>query len=185
MNLIVKTTNYHRKSIRLKDYDYSQAGAYFVTICTNDKGCAFGEINDGEMHLNDIGKIVESEWMKTGEIRKNVLIDEFFVMPNHLHGIIIIIDMDNGRGMARHAPTRPRTFGKPIANSLSSIIGSFKSAATKHINQLRNSPGNPVWQRNYFERIIRNEKEWNRIREYIISNPFNWVINNENPQNWN
>ena len=93
----MKTTNYHRKSIRLKDYDYSQAGAYFVTICTNDKGCAFGEINDGEMHLNDIGKIVESEWMKTGEIRKNVLIDEFFVMPNHLHGIIIIIEIDNGR----------------------------------------------------------------------------------------
>ena len=182
---MVVLTHEHRKSIRLKDYDYSQAGAYFVTICTNDKGCAFGEINDGEMHLNDIGKIVESEWMKTGEIRKNVLIDEFFVMPNHLHGIIIIIEIDNGRGMARHDPTRPRTFGKPIANSLSSIIGSFKSAATKHINQLRNCPGNQERQRNSFERNNPNEKERNRIREYILSNPFNWVINNENPQNWN
>ena len=101
--MIAKTTKYHRKSIRLKNFNYSQAGAYFVTICTYDKEGVFGEIINGEMNLNDIGKIVELEWMKTSEIRKNVILDLFVIMPNHLHGIIIIIEIDNGRGMARHA----------------------------------------------------------------------------------
>jgi len=178
--MIVKTTKHDRKSIRLKDYDYSQAGSYFVTICTNDKGCVLGEIINGEMHLNDIGRIVESEWMKTGKIRKNVILDSFVIMPNHLHGIIFIIEMDNGRGTVHRAPTTEQ-FAKPTSNSIPTIIRSFKATATKQINQLRNSPGNPVWQRNYFERVIRNEKELNRIREYINSNPYNWNEDNNNP----
>ena len=124
MSLIVKTSKHHRKSIRLKGYDYSQAGAYFVTICTGDQGCALGEIINGEMHLNDIGKIIKSEWMKTGKIRKNVILDSFVIMPNHLHGIVIIVEIDNGRGMARHAPT----YSNQTNQSIKEFSGKFSLA---------------------------------------------------------
>jgi putative transposase len=118
----------------------------------------------------------------TGDIRPNAEMDEYVVMPNHFHGIVILNAGNICRGMARHAPTR-RQFAKPIANSLSTIVGAFKSAATKSINMSRNTPGMPVWQKNYFERVIRNEKELFRIREYIRLNPVQWDIDEENPAN--
>ncbi len=174
--------NHHRHSVRLKGYDYSSAGAYFITICAWNRECIFGEIIDGEIKLNDYGKAVQQEWMRTGDIRPNIELDENVIMPHHFHGIVIINAGNICRGMARHAPTG-RQFAKPITNSLSTIVGAFKSAATKSINISRNTYGMPVWQRNYFERVIRNENELFRIREYVRFNPVKWDMDEENPVN--
>lgn len=174
-----------RHSIRLKDYDYSSEGGYFVTMCVKNRECLFGEIVDGTMRLNDLGKIVDECWRAIPDHFPNVETDEFVVMPDHVHGIIIIVDGQNSVGApqfvgAQHAvplqnniPQREQ-FGKPTHGTLPTIIRSFKSATTKKINETRNSPGESVWQRNYFERIIRNEDELNRIREYIYNNPARW-----------
>jgi putative transposase len=175
---------HHRRSIRLKDYDYTNPGVYFVTICTWNRECLFGDIVNGGMQLNDFGEIVIREWRYTGDIRRtNVELDEFVIMPNHVHGILTIISGNGCRGMARHAPT-VRQFANPVAQSLSSIIGSFKSAVTRQINISRNHPGMPVWQRNYYEHIIRNETEMDRIRQYIIHNPSQWDNDENNPANY-
>lgn len=170
----------HRRSIRLKGYDYSQTGVYFVTICAYKRECLFGEINNSVMSLNKFGQIVRDEWIKTKIIRSKIKLDEFMIMPNHFHGIIIIFDNDrrgtgqnNCRGTGHRAPTVEQ-FGKPTHNSIPTIIRSFKSVVTKRINQLRKIPDASVWQRNYYEHVIRHDDEFNRIREYIINNPLNW-----------
>ncbi len=160
-------SKHHRRSIRLKDYDYGQPGAYFVTICTHRHVCLFGDVMDGTMCLNGYGRLVEEEWVQTEAIRPNVIMDVFQVMPNHVHGIIGIVDPECGRGMARPAPTA-RQFGKPIQNSLSMIVGSFKSAVTKGINRRRGTPGTLLWQRGYYEHIIRHERALDGIRQYIV-----------------
>jgi putative transposase len=151
----------HRRSIRLRHFDYSQTGAYFVTIFTWNRECVFGDISDGHAGvqssvplLNGYGEIVKSEWMKTAEIRTNVELDEFVVMPNHIHGI-------------------------PVSNSLPTIVRLFKSTTTKQINKIRNTPGRPVWQRNYYERIIRDDDELYRVRQYTRENPLKWESDNE------
>jgi REP element-mobilizing transposase RayT len=179
---------HHRRSIRLRNYDYSQPGAYFVTICTYQKQSWFGEIKNGQMYLNQLGKIVADEWLKTCKIRPNFQLDEWVIMPNHFHGIVIINDysgddqslgagnlpLDLGAGNlpldlgARDAPLQQ----KP--NSLSSCIAGFKSAVTKRINLLRQNTDTPIWQRNYYESILRDEKYLAVVREYIINNPKNW-----------
>jgi REP element-mobilizing transposase RayT len=141
-----------------------------------------GEIVDGEMQLNEAGKIVEEEWLRTPVIRTNIELDTFVIMPNHIHGIIILNDL--GRGTSRRAPTRER-FGKPTSNSIPTIIRLFKSATTKRINEINLTPGAPVWQRNYYERIIRDERELNNIREYITNNVLKWAFDSshEMPDN--
>ena len=132
------------------------------------------------MCLNEIGAIVQSEWLKTAEIRGDVLTDEFIIMPNHLHGVIII---NNGsRGVLQYAPTESH-FRSP-SQTLGAIVRGFKSATTKQINNYWKTPGKAVWQRNYFERVIRDEDELSRIREYIIYNPLKWANNEDNPKNW-
>jgi REP element-mobilizing transposase RayT len=152
----------------------------------------FGEIVDGKMALNEFGDIANECWRELPEHFGHIELDDYIIMPNHIHGIILITDDDNDRGTARRVPTGraptydgkiPRRFGKPISGSLPIIIGSFKSAVTKHINELRNSPGAKLWQRNYWEHIIRNERDLNRIRKYIRNNPRKWSIDNENPDN--
>jgi REP element-mobilizing transposase RayT len=135
---------HHRQSTRLKGYDYAQPGAYFVTVCTRKRECSFGEVADGEIRLNEHGMAVSEEWLRTAQLRETVELDAFTIMPNHIHGIIVIT---NGRGTARRAPTE--RFGKPVANSIPTIMRAFKSASTKHINEIRKAPGAPVWQRNY------------------------------------
>ena len=157
-----------RRSNRLPGYDYSQNGYYSVTICTNDKKHLFGHVVNKEMVLSKYGEIVQQCWEKIPEHFPNIEIDEFQIMPNHVHGIIHIC-----RGTACRAPTKGM-FGKPLPGSLSTIIRSFKSAVTRQINQSRNTPGTRLWQRNFYEHVIRNEKDLLRIREYIISNPENW-----------
>lgn len=171
---------HHRRSIRLKDYDYSQVGMYFITICPHNRECLFGEIKNGQMVLNEYGKIVKNEWMKSTEIRNKIKLDEFVIMPNHIHGIIIITD--DGRGTLQRAPTVEQ-FGKPVSNSIPTIIRLFKSATTKQINQIRHTPTIPVWQRNYYEHIIRDEDNLNQIREYIINNPVKWELDSNHPKN--
>ena len=172
------------KSIRLKGYDYSRAGAYFVTICTHNKECLFGDVVNGNLALNDFGRMVDSEWLKTTEIRKNVILDKYIVMPNHFHGMFLITENDSGK--ARLATTKCNVsikmeFGKPKPGSLPVIVGSFKSAVARQINLMRNTPGKEVWQRNYYEHIVRNPDELDRIREYIVTNPLRWQMDKENP----
>lgn len=175
--------NRYRRSIRLKGYDYSQPGAYFITICTHERISLFGETKNGFMELNELGEVIRTEWLKTATIRPNFTLDEWIIMPNHLHGIIVI---NNGRGTLPRAPgTQQRApterFGKPVSNSIPTIIRSFKSSSTKRINEERNLPFAPVWQRNYYEHVIRNENSLCRIREYIINNPSRWQYDSENP----
>lgn len=169
---------HHRRSIRLHDYDYSRAGAYYITICIYNKEHLFGKIANGELQPNEYGKIAENEWIKTFQLRNNIEMDEFIIMPNHFHGIIIISNEPDGTGTARRAPTIER-FSKPTSNTIPTIIRNYKSAVTKQINDLKNTPGTILWQRNYYEHAIRDEADLNRIREYIINNPRNWE-NDEN-----
>ena len=159
---------HHRHSIRLKHYDYSSPGAYFVTICTQNRECLFGEIVARKMVLNDAGKIVADEWIKTGDIRDEIELDAWVVMPNHFHGIVMI-----RRGDRPVAPT-PTPLPGPRPKSIGSLMSGFKSTVTKCINKIRQTPGISVWQRNYYEHIIRNETELDNIRQYIIDNPLNW-----------
>ncbi|MEN6469361.1 MAG: transposase [Smithella sp.] len=173
---------HHRHSIRLKGYDYSQTGAYFITVCTHNRECLFCFINDDEITTNEYGDIVRREWMKTPEMRANVELDEFIIMPNHVHGIIMINEC---RGVLQYAPTKTQTkhetkFQSP-SNTIGAIIRGFKSAVTRQINEMRQTPGVPIWQCNYYEHIIRNDDELNRVREYIINNPINWQTDENNP----
>ena len=170
---------HHRRSIRLKGFNYSRAGAYFVTICTKDRACLLGAVVDGDMRLNEFGEIVREEWLRTEQIRPNVALDTFIVMPNHIHGIIIL-NGDTRRGTLQRAPTIER-FGKPTSNTIPTIIRLFKSITTKRINERRGTRGVPIWQRNYYEHIIRNDDELNQIREYIMTNPLKWEFDRENP----
>lgn len=172
---------HHRRSIRLRDYDYTQTGAYFITVCTQTRQCLFGHIINGIIELNDAGKIVADEWIKTAELRHEIELDAWVVMPDHFHGILIINrGQSNRRGTALRAPTGER-FGKPISGSIPTIVRSFKSAVTKRINALQNTPGTILWQRGYWERVIRDEFEMDRIREYIRDNPLKWQLDNNIP----
>jgi len=163
-------------SLRLSGYDYSREGAYFITIVTHGRETLFGRVVNGEMVLNAFGRIVKLEWIKSSKIRKEVEIDpdEFVVMPNHIHGIIVINENDPCcRGVRPDAPTMPPH--RLSSKSLGSFVCGFKSSVTKQINTLRKTPGQPVWQRNYFDHIIRNEKDYYNISEYIELNPENWA----------
>ncbi len=174
---------HHRRSIRLKGYNYAQPGAYFVTIVTHQRQLLFGDIVNGETVLNNMGLIVEAEWLRTAKIRTNVVLDEYVIMPNHIHGIIIITDDEIPVGATGGSPLQTDTQRPhgPTLHSLGAIMAGFKSAATKRLNRLRNTPNKPVWQRNYYDHIIRDEKEWDNIRKYIQTNPSEWGTDLENP----
>jgi len=161
-----------RHSIRIKEYDYTKPGAYFITICTYNRVPIFGNIIHTVMVLNEFGKLVQQEWTRTAEIRNRIGLDDFMVMPNHFHGIIIT------KGTMHRAPTVEQ-FGKPVSNSIPTIIRGFKSAVTARINAIRHSPRLPVWQRNYYEHIIRDDIDLNTIRQYIRTNPENWEKDEE------
>jgi REP element-mobilizing transposase RayT len=176
-----------RKSVRLPFYDYSRHGGYFITICAFDGLCLFGEINDGKVTLNKTGKIIQSEWLQTEQIRKNVKVDLFVVMPNHFHGIVIIRDAEaprlendyTKRATHRVAPTQERQ-AKIITGSISAIIGQFKPTVTKRVRSELKLGSHSVWQRGFYEHVIRNEKELNRVRQYILGNPAKWSLDREN-----
>jgi len=176
----------------MKGYDYSNAGMYFVTICVQNHRCLFGKIVASKMILNEYGQIVYNEWAKTPEIRSNVQLDEFVVMPNHVHGIIVITnDVSHTPDDQRDTPhnqrdTRGDTFGgvcdtfggvcdtplRSPSNTVGAIVRGYKSAVTKQLNQMGFAES--IWQRNYWENIIRDDQSYQRIATYIINNPMNW-----------
>jgi REP element-mobilizing transposase RayT len=209
--------DHHRRSIRLPEYDYSQLGIYFVTLCTYQRQCLFGEIHGGKMCLNQVGKLVAQEWLNSSKIRQEIELDEWIIMPNHLHGIVVITDegvnIENqranigsegtrvegviGKGAmgkdamgegamgkgASLAPLRGDGWQRRKPKSLSSFIGGFKSSVTKRIRGLCEQSNPPVWQRNFYESIVRNERQLNQIRQYILDNPQKWDDDPEKPQN--
>lgn len=155
---------HHRRSIRLKGYDYSQAGLYFITICCQNRICLFGKTNDGEMILNDAGKMVQMAWDDLPNHYGHIKLDTFIIMPNHIHGIIALTNVGTG---LKPAPTGKR-------HGLPEIVRALKTFSARHINEKRKTPGTKIWQRNYWEHIIRNENEYRRITQYIINNPKKW-----------
>jgi len=181
--LIFDPEVHHHRSTRLPDYDYAQSGAYFVTICTQGRMCLFGEVVDGKMQLNEFGLMVQEEWLRTESIRAEVELDVFVVMPNHFHGVVVITTpAPHIGGTSESVGTHGRASLRRAPKSLGSLVAGFKSVVTKRINQLRNTPGIPVWQRNYYERVVRNERELDVIRQYIVDNPAKWPEDKENLQ---
>ena len=162
-----------RKTLRLESYDYRQPGAYFVTIVAHARQSIFGEVVDQNVKLNDFGQIVTEEWERSNQIRCEIGLDAFVVMPNHLHGIVMI----NPVGATGWSPSP----SAPFKRSLGAFVAGFKSAVTTRVNQLRGTPGVPIWQRNYYEHVIRSEESLNRIRQYIAENPGRWLFDPENP----
>lgn len=176
-------TKHHRRSIRLPEYDYSLEGAYYITMCTQGRKCLFGDIIDGCMVLNPYGEIVRQELLRTPEIRREITLGEWVIMPNHVHVIVLINDHYDNVGATGRSPLpcRAKPCG-PKPHSLAAFIAGFKSGAAKRINEMRKTTGCPVWQRNYFEHVIRRERAYDRIRQYIIENPLYWALDDENPQ---
>ena len=211
-----------RRSLRLKGYDYSQPGAYFVTLCVQEKKCLFGEIVNDEMRVNELGTIVAAEWEKSAEIRSEIKLGPYVIMPNHFHGIIFIVEADRSpipnqsvltplrrgdrrvarsepvpapgpqcdRGVAGNPlpPILPSPGDQPVAptmgpqpKSVGALMAGFKSAVAKRINAIRHQPGTPVWQRNYYEHVIRGEDDYHRIIEYISTNPQRWLEDSLHP----
>ncbi|MCA1554299.1 MAG: hypothetical protein LC737_07975 [Chloroflexi bacterium] len=190
---------YHRRSIRLRGYDYSQAGAYFVTICAQNRECLFGEVVDGEMELNDAGAMLVRWWDELPNKFPAVESDAFVVMPNHIHGIVVIADDGQPRRVApteviadvgatlRGRPIRGRP-DAPTRPTLGDIMDWFKTMTTnEYIRGVKQRGWKPfdkrVFQRNYYEHIVRNERELNAIREYIQNNPANWMMDMDNTKN--
>ena len=159
---------HHRRSIRLRGYDYSQKGIYFVTACTQNREHLFGKIEKGEMQMNDAGQMVEFTWFDLPNHNPPIVLDEFVVMPDHVHGIILITDGNAVRAGSEPAPTIP------TRHPLSETVRQFKTFSAKHVNQIRGVTGIPVWQRDYYEHIIRNDVELEHVRQYIATNPKKW-----------
>jgi len=164
-----------RKLNRLKDYDYSLNGYYYVTLCTHERVEVLGAVEDGRVIVNKYGEIVRDAWAKIPEHFKNVKLDEFIVMPNHIHGIIII-NNPVGTGHALSSNENRKN------NDLSVVIGSFKSAVTRQINRTNRMPFQ--WQRSFHDHIIRTTHSLKNIREYIINNPETWAADENNIINY-
>jgi REP element-mobilizing transposase RayT len=186
----------HRKSMRLDGYDYAQPGGYFVTIVTQGREMVFGEVCERKMHPSHAGNLVRQAWLDLPRHYANIEIDLFCIMPNHFHGIVFILDSPRRGGSCMPAeqilPARklvgidssPERKTRPYVRDsnppLSEIIRAFKSFSARRINSLLNRSTTPLWQRNYYEHIIRDETDLARIREYIINNPARWEMDEEN-----
>jgi REP element-mobilizing transposase RayT len=173
-----------RRTIRLSGWDYSAGGAYFVTLCTDRRAQLFGDIVDGHMRLDAVGTIVADSWRWLTSQYPYVTLDEWCIMPNHLHGILVLA----GRGGSRTAPTGDETLvamsdGGDTATTRKTVgrlIGAFKTVSTKQINRMRHTPGTVVWQRNFWEHIVRDDGEIDRIRIYIRDNEVNLASDDMN-----
>ena len=188
-----------RRAMRLRGYDYSQPGAYFVTICAQHRKCLFGTITDGKMRLNEIGQIVVECWNHIRQHFPSVELGEHVIMPNHFHGII---SWGITEARAPHPPeninTRrgevpspdainPDRRGEVSSPALGKIMAYFKYQSTKHINRHHNTPGTRIWQRNYHDHIIRDDPDLQRLRQYIQDNPMKWELDQlhpDNPSKW-
>jgi REP element-mobilizing transposase RayT len=209
-NMPYNPDQHHRRSIRLQNWDYTSAGAYFVTICVESRECVFGEIVDGEMRLNALGNIVAKYWQNLPQHFPNIGLDAFVVMPNHVHFVVWLNPPDDARVGAQSvgaqsvgaqsvgaqsvgaqlncAPTTTTPIEFPIGKrftvdkqrpTLGQVVRVFKAATTRLIRQ--SGSDGFAWQRNYYEHIIRDERELDRIRKYILDNPANWAGDDENP----
>lgn len=183
---------HHRRSIRLRSYDYTWGHAYFVTICTHDRECLF---NDPVLR-----RVTQACWLDVPRHFPNVVLDEWVLMPNHLHGIVVLGEaVPNAVPFAAHStlitrnsqPDHPHGNASPLRrqpphltpHSLGAIIGNFKSLSARRVNIARKAPGTPVWQRNYYEHVIRDSPDLDRIRKYVAGNPWNWQSDPNNPVN--
>ncbi len=189
-------TDHHRRSIRLSNYDYTQDGAYFITLCTYNRDLLLGVIEQDSVQLSPVGGMVQEEWLRTPAIHTYVTLDEYVIMPNHIHMIIIldhnrdnVTNADNVivGAKRRFAPTTPPTTSPtPVtsgtrAGSIGAIIQGFKAVTTRRYHHLCKVSGTPLWQRNYYEHIIRHEKDLHAIRAYIQLNPARWLEDADNP----
>jgi REP element-mobilizing transposase RayT len=173
----------NRKSIRLKGYDYSQAGLYFITICCQDRACLFGDVVNGKIGLNVAGKIANECWLEIPEHFPNVILHEYIVMPNHIHGIIELTEIVGAKNFSLHQHSPHHTGANDFSpllipfvspsRTIGSIVRGFKIGVTKWMRQ--NTDFETVWQRNYHEHIIRNEQSYQTISDYIINNPAKWA----------
>ena len=167
---------HHRRSIRLNTYDYTQPGAYFITLCAQNRACVFGQITEGAIHTSSIGQSAQTQWQALPDRFPNIQLDTFVIMPNHIHGILHITDV--GAPLAGAQPPRPNT-GRPQGSPLHAVVGAYKSLVFKHAlaaaKQNQQTLG-PLWQRNYWEHVVRNEAELHAIREYIQNNPKQWEL---------
>ena len=170
MRFMVDSARHHRRSIRLPHYDYTQAGAYFITIVTCQRELLFDD--------PALRQIIETFWQRILQHTPQAKLDTFVVMPNHFHGILWLGNTGPVTSTNEANPLAPSHL---LSGSLGAIVGNFKSITTRRINQVRKTPGQPVWQRNYYEHIIRHDKELNAIRQYILDNPANWSQDTENP----
>jgi len=192
--MIYDPQKHKRRSIRVDWYDYSSPGAYFLTICTFNKKQFLGRIDNGQMILSRWGKVIGEEWERNAIIRDEITLDMFIIMPNHIHGIVYI--PDSGKAYRKTEKTAKnnnnqisgKNIGKkgilkgPKPKSIGSLVGGFKSAVTTRINKLQKTTGFKVWQRNYYEHIIRDMDDLYNIREYIHNNPGQWQFDRENPE---
>jgi REP element-mobilizing transposase RayT len=167
------TTKSRRKNSRLQGFDYAQEGAYFVTICTHNRICLLGEVIEKEMRLNAWGRVIQSVWLQTAKLRSYLSLDSYVIMPNHLHTVFFL--QNHEWATQRVAPTMETSPGGPAPCSVGAIIGQFKSQATKRIKSSGRIPIEHLWQRNYYEHVVRDEDDLNRIRQYIEDNPANWL----------
>jgi putative transposase len=187
--------NKHRRSIRLQNYDYKRSGAYFVTMVTQNRACLFGDVVNGRLQLNDAGQRIQAIWDQLPQYYPGVETDAFVIMPNHVHGIIALVgvsacaDIQSGGQPQGVAPTNdPRPKHDPAhVLSLADIVHRFKTLTTKrYVDGVKQFEWNRfesrLWQRNYFEHVIRNEDSLNRIRAYILDNPARWEFDRENPR---
>ena len=176
---------------RLPGFDYSKEGAYFVTICTRERECLFGAVVDGKMRLNDVGRVVQTIWGGLLERFPAIESDAFVVMPNHVHGILLVgaalappkrrkvgagLALPVG-GAASSAPTGPASI-----TTLGTVVRAFKSISAIGVNRLLSRSGQSLWQRSYYEHVIRTEESLSRIREYIATNPLRWQLDRENSE---
>ncbi len=172
---------HHRRSIRLKGYDYSQAGAYFITICCQDMVCRFGKIENGEMLLNEHGAIAYNEWCGLTNRFPNIALDVFQIMPNHIHGVILVgatlAVAQNDLGATVKVAQNDLGATVKVAPTVGDIVGAYKSLVSNrclNLFKMNNETMGKLWQRNYYEHIIRNEQSYLNISYYIINNPTNW-----------
>jgi REP element-mobilizing transposase RayT len=169
----------NRRSVRLRGYDYSQPGAYFVTVNVQGGHCVLGKVVDAQMWLSDLGQIAETFWAQVPERFPHVSIDQRIVMPNHVHAIILIHDPSVDRRGAVIAPGRD----KDARPTLGQIVAYYKYETTVLINARRGYDPAPFWQRSFYDRILRNPRALDAIRQYIVDNPPNWELDRDHPDN--
>jgi hypothetical protein len=180
-------TIHRRRTLRLKDYDYS-TGAFYFTLCTHNRKCVFGDVSQGQVILSRIGSVVLDEWERTRQVRPEAELDACVIMPNHFHGIVFIHGTEAGSPHSRtlSPPARGSRAGtngalsgaepppQRLARSFGAFLGGFKSAITSRVNTLLDMRGRPLWQRNCYEHVIRNDRDLQARRDYIAFNPARW-----------